>query len=318
MRSLFTILIALLLPYGASAAPPDVEIRDIARFWSTYDAVSAEPDAERRVALVQERYIDPGTAGLHALMHARNYTAREYADAIHAWPRFWASVRPLTADAQKSSATLERDLTAFRALYPKLRPATITYAVGLLRTGGTTLGNQVLIGAEMALGNERVDVSELPDKMRERLRTFYDSRPCANNAQNNLHEYVHTQQRETDGSLAQYAVREGVAEYIAEQLTGRRPELPFYEYGPQHEAEIRTRFIAEKDSDDLSNWLYNSPRNSFGVSDLGYYVGYRIAQDYMSQQLDEKSGIARMIELDYADPIAVRDFIEDSGWLDKD
>lgn len=35
----------------------------------------------------------------------------------------------------------------------------------------------------------------------------------------------------------------------------------------------------------------------------------------MRQQADEKAGIARMIELDYADPKAVRSFIEASGWL---
>ena len=317
MRQSFSLLAALLLPCAALATPPQVISDDIARFWATYDAVRAEPDAERRVALVQQRYIDPGSPGLHALMQVRNYTAREYAQRMLDWPRFWASVRPLTANAQQASATLERDLAAFRALYPALRPATITYAVGVLRTGGTTLGDKVLIGAELALGDQRVDVSELPEPMRSRLRIFYDSRPGANNAQNNLHEYVHTQQRETSGSLAQYAVREGVAEYVAERLSGRRPALPLYTYGPLHEADIRTRFVAEMDSDELDNWLYNSARNPFGVSDVGYYAGYRIAQAYMRQQPDEKAAIARMIELDYADPEAVRAFIEASGWLQQ-
>ena len=315
MRLPFCLIAALLLPCAALAAPSQVVTDDIGRFWATYDAVRAEPDVERQVALVQERYIDPGSPGLHALMQVRNYTAREYAEAMRAWPRFWTSVRPLTANAQQASATLERDLAAFRTLYPALRPATITYAVGVLRTGGTTLGDKVLIGAEMALGDERVDVSELSEPMRSRLRIFYDSRPGANNAQNNLHEYVHTQQRETTGSLAQYAVREGVAEYVAERLSGRRPALPLYSYGPAHEAEIRTRFVAEMDGGDLDNWLYNSARNPFGVGDVGYYAGYRIAQEYMRQQKDEKAGIARMIELDYADPGAVRMFIEASGWL---
>ncbi|WP_414486749.1 DUF2268 domain-containing putative Zn-dependent protease [Stenotrophomonas maltophilia] len=315
MRLPFCLIAALLLPCTALSAPSQVATDDIGRFWATYDAVRAEPDVERQVALVQERYIDPGSPGLHALMQVRNYTAREYAEAMRAWPRFWTSVRPLTTNAQQASATLERDLAAFRTLYPALRPATITYAVGVLRTGGTTLGDKVLIGAEMALGDERVDVSELPEPMRSRLRIFYDSRPGANNAQNNLHEYVHTQQRETTGSLAQYAVREGVAEYVAERLSGRRPALPLYSYGPAHEAEIRARFVAEMDGGDLDNWLYNSAGNPFGVSDVGYYAGYRTAQEYMRQQADEKAGVARMIELNYADPKAVRAFIEASGWL---
>ena len=81
------------------------------------------------------------------------------------------------------------------------------------------------------------------------------------------------------------------------------------------ETGIRTRFIAEMDGDALDNWLYNSARNPFGVSDVGYYAGYRIAQEYMRQQADEKAAIARMIELDYADPGAVRAFIDASGWL---
>lgn len=317
MRRCLPLIAALLLPGAALAAASPVRSDDIARFWATYDAVRAEPDAERRVALVQQHYVDPGSPGLHALMQVRNYTAREYADAMRAWPRFWNSVRPLTTNARSASATLEQDLMAFRTLYPSLRRATITYAVGVLRTGGTTLGDQVLIGAEMALGDARVDVSELPEPMRSRLRIFYDSRPGANNAQNNLHEYVHTQQRETTGNLAQYAVREGVAEYIAERISGRRPALPLYDYGPLHEAEIRTRFIAEMDGDDLDNWLYNSARNPFGVSDVGYYAGYRIGQEYMRRQADEKAGIARMIELDYADPKGVRAFIEASGWLQQ-
>ncbi|HDS1582005.1 TPA: hypothetical protein QEL15_004122 [Stenotrophomonas maltophilia] len=317
MRLPFSLLAALLLPCAALAAPPQVAIDDIDRFWSTYDAVRAEPDAARRAALVQQRYIEPGSAGLHALMQVRNYTASEYAEAMRAWPRFWTSVRPLTANARTASATLERDLAEFRQLYPALRPASITYAVGILRTGGTTLGDKVLIGAEMALGDERVDVSELPEPMRSRLRIFYDSRPGANNAQNNLHEYVHTQQRETTGSLAQYVLREGVAEYVAERISGRRPALPFYAYGARHEAEIRARFIAGMDGDDLSDWLYNSSRNAFGVSDVGYYAGYRIAQEYMRQQPDEKAAIARMIELDYTDPAVVRAFIQASGWLQQ-
>ncbi len=69
------------------------------------------------------------------------------------------------------------------------------------------------------------------------------------------------------------------------------------------------------DGGDLDNWLYNSAGNPFGVSDVGYYAGYRIAQEYMRQQADEKTGVARMIELDYADPKAVRALIEASGWL---
>ncbi|MEG0187021.1 MAG: hypothetical protein RR704_26580, partial [Stenotrophomonas sp.] len=69
MRLSLPLMLALLLPFAASAAAPtQVRTDDIDRFWVTYDAVLAEPDAAQRVALVQRRYIDPGSPGLHALM----------------------------------------------------------------------------------------------------------------------------------------------------------------------------------------------------------------------------------------------------------
>lgn len=301
-------------PRAASAAPT-VSDGDIARFWTAYDAINATSDPAERLRLIQTLYIDPGTPGLHALMAARRYTAQQYVDAIVRWPGFWRSVRPLTARSRQAVASLSGDVARFRQLYPELRPASITYAIGVLRTGGTTMGDKVLIGAELALGDESVDVSELPEPLRSRLRVFFASRPFANNAQNNIHEYVHTQQQETQGSLAQQVVREGVAEMVAELLTGRKPALPVYSYGPRHDALIRQRFVAEMGDGNYDNWLWNSANNPFGVSDVGYYVGYRIARLHYDAARDKRRAVRELIELRYDDPAAVRALIARSGYL---
>jgi len=299
-----------------AAARPAVHADDIARFWAAHDAVRATSDSTEKLRLVRELYIDRGTAGLHALMAARRYTAEEYVAAIDSWPKFWASVRPLSARAQRAVAPLERDLIALRKLYPGLKPASITYAIGVLRTGGTTLGDKVLIGAELALGDESVDTSELPEPLRSRLTTFFRSQPFANNAQNNIHEYIHTQQREPGKLLAQSIVREGVAELVAELVTGKKPALPFYRYGAENAAAVRDAFKADMDGERFGDWLWNSPRNRFGTSDLGYYVGYEIARGYYRQAHDKKAAIAAMIELAYDDSSAVNGFIRQSGYLD--
>lgn len=305
------------VPRAAPTMPAaqTVSDQDLARFWQAYDAINATSDPAERLRLIQTLYIDRGTPGLHALMAARRYTAQQYVDAIVNWPRFWRSVRPLTARSQQAVVSLNDDVARFRRLYPELRPASITYAIGVLRTGGTTMGDKVLIGAELALGDESVDVSELPEPLRSRLGIFFASRPFANNAQNNIHEYVHTQQQETQGSLAQQVVREGVAELVAELITGRKPALPVYSYGPQHEAAVRQRFAVEMDSDSYDNWLWNSANNPFGVSDVGYYVGYRIARRYYEAARDKRRAIRELIELRYDDPAAVRALIARSGYL---
>jgi hypothetical protein len=297
------------------AQPAQVMDEDIGRFWEAFDAVKATTDPAERLRLIRTLYIDRGTPGLHALMAARRYTAQEYVDAIVKWPRFWASVRPLTARSRLAVGTLNDDVARFRTLYPELRPATITYAIGVLRTGGTTVGDKVLIGAELALGDERVDVSELPEPLRSRLGVFFKSRPFANNAQNNIHEYVHTQQQETQGSLLQQAVREGVAELVAELITSRKPALPVYTYGPSHDAAIKARFVDEMLSDNYDNWLWNSADNPFGVSDVGYYVGYRIARSYYEGAADKHQAIKTLIELPYDDLAAVQALAGRSGYL---
>ncbi|WP_294302122.1 hypothetical protein [uncultured Sphingomonas sp.] len=300
---------------ASHAVQSPVVDNDIGRFWHAFDAINATSDPAERLRQIQTVYIDRGTPGLPALMAARRYTAQQYVDAIDKWPKFWASVRPLTTRSQQAVGTLNGDVARFRRLYPDLRPATITYAIGVLRTGGTTVGNQVLIGAELALGDETVDVSELPEPLRTRLGTFFKSRPFENNAQNNIHEYVHTQQQETEGSLAQQALREGVAELVAELITGRKPALPVYSYGPANEAVIKARFMAEMAGDDYANWLWNSASNPFGVSDVGYFVGYRIAQKYYDAAYDKRRAVKTLIELPYNDPAAIRAFVDRTGYL---
>lgn len=292
-----------------------VSDQDIARFWQAFDAISAVSDPAERLSLIQTIYIDPGTPGLHALMAARRYTAQQYVDSIVKWPRFWRSVRPLTARSREAVVSLNDDVARFRRLYPELRPASITYAIGVLRTGGTTTGDKVLIGAELALGDETVDVSELPEPLRARLGVYFASRPFSNNAQNNIHEYVHTQQQETEGGLAQQVLREGVAELVAELITNRKPALPVYTYGPVHDAAIRQRFVAEMRGDSYDNWLWNSANNPFGVSDVGYYVGYRIARAYYDAARDKRSAIKDLIELRYDDAASVHALIDRSGYL---
>lgn len=316
-------------PMDAWARAPNVEAMapvgraviqtdDIGRFWIAYDAVRSAKDRPTKLALFERLYIDPATPGLRALMAAREYTIDQYVDAIEHWPKFWESIRPLTGRAREAAMPLAKDLAAFQAIYPEMKPASITYAIGVLRTGGTTQRNMVLIGAEVALADGRVDVSELPEPMRNRLGAFFATDPFKNNAQNNIHEYVHTQQEDSGESLAARVAYEGVAEFVAERVTGRRPPLKLYEYGPAHRDEVRNQFRADLAKTDWRDWLYNSDNNVFGVSDMGYFVGYEIARDFYDRAPDKRAAIRSMIQLRYADDNAVRAYIAQSGYLAND
>lgn len=329
MHKILSVLVASALTVGCNVAPagrpaapasltptPDsVSTADVDRFWSAYDAVLATQDRAERITIMQRMYVDRATTGLRALMAARDYTTETYVDAISNSPRFWTTIRPLTVRAANAAAPLRRDVEAFRRLYPELKPASITYAIGALRTNGTTMGNMVLIGAELALADETVDVSDLPEPLRSRLGTYFKSRPFEHSALLTIHEYVHTQQRDSADILAARVVYEGVAELVAERITGRKPPLDLYRYGPANAGTIKAQFVAEMDGASWGKWLYNSAKNEFGVSDLGYFVGYNIAKGYYDRAPDKAAAIRAMIELDYSDMTAVKRFIASSGYL---
>ncbi len=308
-------LAVLVAATGASAATPTTSTVDIDNFWAAYDAVQKIDDPAEQLATFKRLYVDKASPGLVAFMAARRCTPELYLKQIQSYPKFWTSVRPRTALAGSVTARLPPHIERFRALYPSLRPASITYSIGCLRSSGTTQGDKVLIGAELAFGDESIDVSELPERDRMRLTGYFRTQPSKGLVLLNMHELVHTQQPANIGdSLLAQTVLEGVAEFVAEQITGQRPPLPYFDYGPRHEAEIKARFKAEMNGP-YDNWLYNGTDNPFGVGDLGYFVGYRICQAYYERAPDKTAAIKRMIELDIRDAAAVKAFVADSGYL---
>lgn len=299
----------------AQAAVIEVVDADVGLFWRVYDRVRAEPDRAQQVALLQREYFQRASPGLAAFREAKGYDADAYVDAINRWPAYWDTVRPRTRGIAVVTDKLVPLLRRFRELYPAARPAAVYFEVGALRSAGTTLGDKVLIGAEMAAGDSGVDVSQMPDGLQRFFRSYFASRPAQNLDLLIVHELVHTQQRGERGSLLAQAVYEGVADFVAEQVTGRLPDLDYVRYGPRHDAAIKAAFRRDMHAAAYDGWLYDDGDNPFATRDLGYYVGYAICSRNFARATDKPAALARMIELDYADPRAVAGFVADSGYF---
>jgi transposase len=299
----------------APQTSPTVVVEDVDRFWTAYDAVRAETDPATQRLLFERLYIEPGTAGLHAFIAAKGYTVDDYLDAIRRYPRYWDTIRPRTALAAGALGKLDAHLVRFRELYPDLRPAGVYFEIGALRSAGTTLEDKVLIGVEMATGDPSVDTSEMPERLQRFLAGYFASRPLDNLDLLAMHEFVHTQERGERRNLLAQAIYEGVADFVAQQVTGRMPDLPYVGYGPANDAAIKTAFARDMMGADYSGWLYNNTDNPFGVRDLGYYVGYAIVSRYYAQSEDKSAAIKAMIELDFSDADAVQRLVDTSGYF---
>lgn len=212
LQSIFLPLI-ILLSFQVDAQ--QVITTDIDHFWKAYDKIGTTKDSVLQYRYLDELYLSKGTAGLKAIRQARNYSPQDYINAINSYPKFWTSIRANTLKAGKIAKELETGIGKLRKLYPELKPATIYFTVGALRTNGTFSGPMVLIGSEMAMADKNTVASEFPENSRTGRRTFFDSNPIDDLVLLNTHEYVHTQQKPAVRNLLSYALNEGVAEFVS-------------------------------------------------------------------------------------------------------
>ncbi|HTJ14443.1 MAG TPA: hypothetical protein VL547_20535 [Dinghuibacter sp.] len=310
-RPLLFTLLFLWNFFPAFSQPKVVFTSDIDHFWEAYDSCRATTDSLRQLNFIQKLYIDRGTPGLAAFMRARNYTAQGWVHAIRSYPRFWATVRPRTLTVATRVPEMEASVRRFRELYPGLKDAAMYFTVGCLHSGGTTEGNMVLVGAEVATGDSTVDCSELPGRWLEPYFHHPDDV-----VRINVHEYVHTQQRGDDhvGDLFGFAVMEGGADFVAELVSGIPLTSVYLVYGRAHEAGLKERFAGEMFQTYYDDWFYNA-RTTKGTPDLGYFMGYAICSAYYRRAADKRQALADIIRFDGLDTAAEIAFIDRSGYF---
>lgn len=298
-------------------APKNVETKDITHFWDAYDQIIATDQLQVQKELLQSLFWNKASKGQQAMFEVRDYSPKDYLTAINGYPKFWESVRKNTLNAEQLAPRLQAGIDSLKKLYPNLKPATINFTMGALLSSGTTRDSLVLIGSELALGDNKTDLSELPDNL-SHLKTFFEGNPKEKIVFLNTHEYVHTQQKTTIGnSLLSQTLIEGVAEFVAEKALGVDSPNPQIVFGEAHESEIKAAFSKEITSPLLSNWFWNDENNRFGIRDLGYYVGYKICEAHYNQKVNKNLAIKEMIELDYNNEDALIDFVNSSYYFEQ-
>ena len=290
-------------------------IQDVDTFWHAYDEIVKTTDREKQKQLFKTLYLDKGTIGLSKLQRARTYTIDEYVDAINNYPKFWQAIRKETANIDSLDNELNTAIARFKEFYPALKPGNIYFAIGALRTAGTLLEGDILIGAELAFATKDTPTSEFPKRL-SNLPPYFATNPKDGVAFLNIHEYIHTQQVSSIGYnlLAQTAL-EGSAEFLTEKVLNVKSPNPQIEFGRTIDAKVKAAFEKEMFSLYLTNWIWNSPENEFGMRDLGYYVGYRIAENVFNSFEDKKEAAKYLIEVDYNNEEELIKYVERSKYF---
>ncbi len=287
---------------------------DIDNFWKAYDKVVSTKDTTLQKKYLADLYIDKGTEGLKSLMQLRRYSLDEYRRIILDYPKFWKSIRPNINSAKKYFPGIKKNIEKLRQLYPALQPSTIYFAVGAFRTNGTIDGHKILIGAEQAMSDKKVGISEVPDFVKE-FNTLYN--PISDLEFLCTHEYIHTQQKQIVDNLLTYCLYEGIPEFLATIVTGKQSYVSAVGYAEKNPTQVRNRFEEEMFMPSKTfDWLWSSNK-VFGERDLGYGVGYLVAKGYYEKATDKKKAVAAMIELDFSNEKEVENYVHQSGFFSK-
>ena len=275
------------------ADPERVKIAtsDLRHFWAAYDAAAREP--ARRAQLLQELYLDAGSAGLDDYFATKILALDKLLDALDRSPRFYAAARGPTLGLEQAEPRMRVLLRRFRELYPQAVFQDVTLVVGRLSSAGTASAHGLLIGAEYFSRTATTPVDELPFGPRNILRGVDALPPVV------IHELVHFNQRPTkDPRLLAYAIREGSADFVTELVAGMVPSPSLRAYGEAHQAELWAAFRKDMQGKESGAWMANNATATpEHPADLGYYVGYKIAEAFYARAQDKRRALAEMIEV---------------------
>ncbi|MET0298807.1 MAG: hypothetical protein ABW036_03565 [Flavitalea sp.] len=311
VASIFVLALSLLniKPLSAQApAQPKVSTSDIDNFWTAYDSINSTADRYRQLNFINTLYFEKGTEGLRAFVKSGNYSAERYVRVINDYPLFWKSVRRNTLAVKEQVPAIEKNLEKLRLLYPDLKPAGIYFTVGALRSGGMTVGNMVLIGTEIASADTGTNALELTNW----LRSQFAAQVSGNIVALNIHEFIHTQQKNGAATVLGQCLVEGAADFVAEIVTKQKNLNEYMIFGQQNEAALKQKFKNEMWRRNASGWIYNTGQVEH--PELGYFMGFVICRAYYQNAKDKAKAIKEIIELDFSDRNALSDFLEKSRY----
>ena len=312
--SVMLMLIAAIPGSAQQRSKTKIFTGDIAIFWKAYDRVVATRDTATQVQLIQKYYIDLAHEGLDDLIHMRNMKAKNWVTSINAVPAFWESVRNKTLAIPSQTGTIDAIMKRYKALYPAFQQPAVYFTIGVLKTGGVTRRDRILIGTEIIAADSTVNTTGLSAFLRETFRLNQGIRYLV------AHEACHTQQKgldenvDTVSDLLGYCLREGACDLLTELVLQKPLKTAYSVYGQQHEAELWKKFKVEMSDTKTDEWLYNSGAAQKGMADLGYYMGYVICKAYYTQAQNKTQALAEIVELDFANIKSLHDFLDRSGY----
>jgi uncharacterized protein YjaZ len=290
IRTILVAALGLASCRGAAAqlhARPDsarIETSDVTRFWRVVDQATTLD----LVQAFQRDYLDAGSRGLRIFAPTKLGNALDLATQVHNERARYDSVRAATRRAREAEPGIRAAYAKFDALYDDARFPDVYFVVGRFIVGGWAHDSAIVIATEQYHSPEELVASV-------------------------AHELVHAQQQEpsTRQTLLDRAFTEGAADFIGELISGSNVNARALAYGRAHERELLGEFKRVMNGHEFGPWLYERPSGD-RPRDLGYFIGYRIAEAYYKRAADKRAAVRELIRAR-----DVKKIVEQSGYMGK-
>ena len=286
----------------ATAATPSLQTDDAERF---FDALEIHESGVPLKRALRNYYFKPGSQALHDYRKWAPVKLGTLAWHLEKRPEFYAALKGQLYQMIELKPAIDIVYRDFDRLVPDAVLLDTTLLVGHFRSAGTTSDAGVLLGAEMHGFGPDIDRDSMGNWLARVGKAPQDLPAIV------AHELVHLQQpQRANYNRLRLCLDEGVADFIGELVSGKQINESFYSYGYEHEQALWDEFRPTLDNRNSGVWLYDASPPDGRPGDLGYFIGYRIAQSYYEQAGDKNAAIAFLLKEEDAQII-----LRESGYI---
>lgn len=280
---------------------------DIHRFWKAYDRAIQDTAHFRQI--MKAGYFDKATRGMNDYMSYKVSSIDFFVAHIRSAPMFYAAIRKNTFKTDEYKPAFLASYVKLKSIYEDARFPDVYFVIGALTSGGTVSDAGLLLGVNQTAKDSTVPLSELSFRQRTRVNNILLLPYLV------AHELIHFQQdgMKNDTTTLSYVIREGMADFIGELISGGNGNQVLYDWAKGKEKRIWSNFTKDMYYNRYNSWIANSQQATpDNLPDQGYWVGYQICKSYYEQATDKKKAIYDMLHIqDY------KVFFQQSKWEDK-
>jgi len=288
----FATAICMSMGKFSSALANDFILDDAERFAKLF-TLKSEVSEER----LKREYLNLGTKGLEIFTPDRIENEKNLLRAISENPEIYKKGIDVCLPAARLIENESRQILDDVKNFLNQEKSASTYILfGANNSGGTASHEGLSIGLEVMCRLSKTD-----EDVNEILLAFI------------AHEIVHVyqarefQNKEIKHTLLRQALVEGFPDFVTNHVLGKitKPEIKRHSFGLKNEGIIWKDFKAVMNGVKLKPWMYGSGGEG-RPSDLGYWIGKRIAEAYYEKSEDKTKALEELLYL--KDPQSILQF----------